>query len=119
MFSFFFEPFFLNDPVIDLNREIVTLEDELEAHQNENTVIKQDFSKRLASLRSQLQVTKTALARSVPTVERFLRALQLGKAECVTHFGLVFVDCFEPNSVCLFLLSVPQENTLVQCKQMV
>ena len=30
-------------------------------------------------MRSQLQVTKTALARSVPTVERFLRALRLGK----------------------------------------
>ena len=66
----------------------------MEAHQNENTVIKQDFSKRLASLRSQLQVTKTALAKSVPTVERFLRALQLGKADYVTHFVLVFLDNF-------------------------
>jgi hypothetical protein len=91
LFSFFFEPFFLNDPVIDLNREIVTLEDELEAHQSENTVIKQDFSKRLASLRSQLQVTKTALARSVPTVERFLRALQLGNASHILGWFLLTV----------------------------
>merc|ERR1711865_1085966 len=69
----------LSIQVIGLNRDVSTLEDELESHQTENTVISAEFKHRLANLNSQLIVAQTALAKSVPSVERFLRALRLGQ----------------------------------------
>ena len=55
----------LSIQVIGLNRDVSTLEDELESHQTENTVISAQFKHRLANLNSQLIVAQTALAKSV------------------------------------------------------
>ena len=69
----------LSAKVIELNREVVVLEDELENHQNENITMKIEFKHRLLNITDQLRITKTALAKSVPSVDRFLRALGLGQ----------------------------------------
>ena len=75
----------LNDKVIELNDKIVSLEDDLITNQDQNDDIKEDFAHSFSSLRNQLQLTKTALAKSVPTVEKFLRSLRLGKYVHAMH----------------------------------
>jgi hypothetical protein len=69
----------LTEKVVELTEQIMQLEDEVIERQDKNDEIKEDFAHRFSNMRYQLQLAKTALAKSVPTVEKFLRSLRLGK----------------------------------------
>jgi len=86
----------LSEKVIQLNREVSVLEDALDGHQQDNLVMKVEFNHRLNNLKSQLTVTKTALAKSVPSIDRFLRALGLSQyIEAMQSNGLTVKKLIE------------------------
>jgi len=69
----------LNEKRIELTELIFKLGNDVDDHHIENENIKEEFAREFSNLRNSLQLTKTALAKSVPPVEKFLRSLRLGK----------------------------------------
>ena len=69
----------LTEKVVELTEQIIFLEDDVIQRQDNNDEIKENFAHQFSNFRYELQLAKTALAKSVPTVEKFLRSLRLGK----------------------------------------
>ena len=69
----------LTEKVVELTEQIIFLENDVIQRQDNNDEIKENFAHQFSNFRYELQLAKTALAKSVPTVEKFLRSLRLGK----------------------------------------